>query len=232
MIASAERIARGTVRAGLRISPPGVTAISMPMNANTSTRDPLAIMLAEGTPDHARLAGSIAKTPTTMSRSSGASLSTVSPSTRYAPVFTPRMFAIASPPNSATSRPLCTRRARERGKELADRVHEHVRDAGAPQHEAPEPHDDAHQVPHERAERRLCVDVGAAGARGAASCLREAERNEGHGDRADDVCDDGRRPEDARDGRGRREDRRADHEIDRVEGQFFATPPTIGTGAL
>ncbi len=98
----ASRIARGTVRAGFVTSPLGTSALSMPLNAKTSTMDVRPTLAIDGRAGHTRFAGCIANSPTTTKSSRGSSLATVAISITRAPCRTPRVFTKASRPNTPT----------------------------------------------------------------------------------------------------------------------------------
>ena len=73
----ATKIARGTVRDGLCTSPLGTSAVSIPVKAKISTMLARSTSPDAGTVVIARFSPCMENTPTTISRSSGASLATV-----------------------------------------------------------------------------------------------------------------------------------------------------------
>ena len=86
-------------------------------------------------------------------------------------------------------------------------------------HGAEDPEEHAGLEAQEGPERRLHVGVGPAGQVDAAAGLGEAEDDEAHGDRADEVGEGGRRPEPARHVRGQTEDPSAHGDVDDAGGE-------------
>ena len=95
---------RGIVRAGSRISPLGVTALSDPAKAKNRTRVAAPNSPTVGTPSSRRLSRRTKKMPTQTRPTSGTSLTSVRISTIRAPCRAPRMLMAASTTNKTNRR--------------------------------------------------------------------------------------------------------------------------------
>ena len=214
----ASAIARGTVRAVSRTSPLGTSAHSMPANAKISSSDVRATSPAAGIAAICRFSALTKNAPPTATSSSGSSLATVAIELSRTPSVTPRRLTSDQNANAATRTAIVASRSGQRRHEQTEARRKHRRHRrGGERAEHPQQH--AGEESGVGPERRADVGVRPAGQRHAAAGIGDAQHDQPHRDRADQVGDRRRGAERAGDVGRQAEDAAADRDVDDAGGQ-------------